>query len=115
MILFLPLFRAFNTEHVVKLIGVVSRCQPHLVLLELMENEDLKTYLRSMRPDADENDASIVQREPPTIRVSEEVLSRVLYLVIHYLQCKKVACILYHIFPLFSHFILFYLHIFPFF
>ncbi|PAA68353.1 hypothetical protein BOX15_Mlig024402g2, partial [Macrostomum lignano] len=39
--------------HVVRLIGVVSENVPILVLMELMENGDLKTCLRQMRPDTD--------------------------------------------------------------
>ncbi|KAL1493064.1 hypothetical protein ABEB36_011201 [Hypothenemus hampei] len=54
--------KAFNTTHVVKLLGVVSLGQPALVVMELMVNGDLKTYLRSHRPD---NPAG---RSPPTLR-----------------------------------------------
>ena len=45
----------FKTEHVIKLIGVVSQGQPALVLMELMENGDLKNFLRSLRPDSENN------------------------------------------------------------
>ncbi|XP_052740241.1 insulin receptor isoform X1 [Bicyclus anynana] len=45
--------KAFDTFHVVRLLGVVSQGQPTLVVMELMECGDLKTYLRSHRPDAD--------------------------------------------------------------
>lgn len=45
--------KAFDTFHVVRLLGVVSRGQPTLVVMELMEQGDLKTYLRSHRPDAE--------------------------------------------------------------
>ena len=45
------LFRAFRCNHVVKLLGVVSEGQPTLVIMELMANGDLKTYLRMHRPD----------------------------------------------------------------
>uniref|UniRef100_A0A1I8FKZ1 Protein kinase domain-containing protein n=1 Tax=Macrostomum lignano TaxID=282301 RepID=A0A1I8FKZ1_9PLAT len=40
--------------NVVRLIGVVSENVPILVLMELMENGDLKTCLRQMRPDSDD-------------------------------------------------------------
>ncbi|XP_050314693.1 insulin-like receptor isoform X2 [Anthonomus grandis grandis] len=43
--------KAFNTTHVVKLLGVVSQHQPALVIMELMVNGDLKTYLRKHRPE----------------------------------------------------------------
>lgn len=49
----LIIFRAFNCHHVVKLLGVVSKGQPTLVIMELMGNGDLKTYLRMHRPDAE--------------------------------------------------------------
>lgn len=45
--------KAFDTAHVVRLLGVVSRGQPTLVVMELMANGDLKSYLRSHRPDTD--------------------------------------------------------------
>lgn len=41
--------KAFKAHHVVRLLGVVSRGQPTLVVMELMERGDLKTYLRSNR------------------------------------------------------------------
>ncbi|KAJ8882740.1 hypothetical protein PR048_014553 [Dryococelus australis] len=56
----------FNTHHVVKLLGVVSQGQPVLVVMELMAFGDLKTYLRSHRPDSGETAAS----QPPTLKVS---------------------------------------------
>ncbi|KAI4497351.1 hypothetical protein M0802_007598 [Mischocyttarus mexicanus] len=55
---------AFNTHHVVRLLGVVSQGQPTLVVMELMVNGDLKTYLRSHRPDVCEN----FSRQPPTLQ-----------------------------------------------
>ena len=42
--------RGFDAHHVVKLLGVVTRGQPTLVIMELMVNGDLKRYLRSHRP-----------------------------------------------------------------
>jgi len=67
----------FDTEHVVKLIGVVSQGQPTLVLMELMDVGDLKNYLRTLRPNSDENQ----QREregkekipPPTVKLIEKM------------------------------------------
>ena len=40
-----------------RLLGVVSRGQPTLVVMELMTNGDLKSYLRSHRPETNENSA----------------------------------------------------------
>lgn len=47
----LIIIRPCKSEHLVKLLGVVSDGQPQLVLLELMHNGDLKEYLRSLRPE----------------------------------------------------------------
>lgn len=42
--------KSFNeAHHVVRLLGVVSKGQPPLVIMELMDREDLKTYLRGSR------------------------------------------------------------------
>lgn len=42
--------KSFNTSnHVVRLLGVVSRGSPPLVIMELMERGDLKSYLRRSR------------------------------------------------------------------
>lgn len=61
--------KAFDTFHVVRLLGVVSRGQPTLVVMELMECGDLKSYLRSHRPDAE---SSVPARgndgNPPTLQ-----------------------------------------------
>ena len=45
------IMKAFNCHHVVKLIGVVSQGQPTFVVMELMGRHDLKTFLRSRRPE----------------------------------------------------------------
>ncbi|XP_061131778.1 insulin-like growth factor 1b receptor isoform X1 [Syngnathus typhle] len=42
--------KEFNCHHVVRLLGVVSQGQPTLVIMELMTQGDLKSYLRSLRP-----------------------------------------------------------------
>lgn len=61
--------KAFSCQHVVKLLGVVSKDQPVFVLMELMLNGDLKTYLRSHRPDNDPNDEATRPRgAPPTLK-----------------------------------------------
>lgn len=73
-------FRAFNTHHVVRLLGVVSKGQPTLVVMELMTNGDLKSYLRSHRPDVSENP----HRQPPTLkrilRMAVEIADGMCYL-----------------------------------
>ena len=57
----------FRTEHVVKLLGVVSQGSPALVLMELMEKGDLKNFLRDLRPDSENNRENL---QVPTLRVS---------------------------------------------
>uniref|UniRef100_A0A5F8HDN8 Tyrosine-protein kinase receptor n=1 Tax=Monodelphis domestica TaxID=13616 RepID=A0A5F8HDN8_MONDO len=47
--------KAFKCHHVVRLLGVVSQGQPVLVIMELMTRGDLKSYLRSLRPEAENN------------------------------------------------------------
>ena len=37
----------------VRLMGVVSKGQPTLVVMELMTHGDLKSYLRCLRPDSE--------------------------------------------------------------
>uniref|UniRef100_A0A1A8QE15 Tyrosine-protein kinase receptor n=2 Tax=Nothobranchius TaxID=28779 RepID=A0A1A8QE15_9TELE len=56
--------KAFSCHHVVRLMGVVSKGQPTLVVMELMTHGDLKSYLRSLRPDAENNPG----RPPPTLK-----------------------------------------------
>ncbi|XP_055591347.1 insulin-like receptor [Uranotaenia lowii] len=58
--------KQFNTHHVVRLLGVVSQGEPTMVVMELMTNGDLKSYLRRHRPDYENgNDPS---PQPPTLR-----------------------------------------------
>ncbi|XP_072503390.1 insulin receptor-related protein [Notamacropus eugenii] len=47
--------KAFKCHHVVRLLGVVSQGQPVLVIMELMTRGDLKSHLRSLRPEAENN------------------------------------------------------------
>ena len=77
----------YNTEHVIKLIGVVSEGQPALVLMELMENGDLKNYLRSRRPDSENNRLGL---DAPTI---SEVLQMACDIAdgMSYLSVKKIV------------------------
>ena len=44
------IMKSFNTTHIVQLLGIVSQTQPYLVIMELMANGDLKTFLRKNRP-----------------------------------------------------------------
>uniref|UniRef100_A0A452J778 Tyrosine-protein kinase receptor n=1 Tax=Gopherus agassizii TaxID=38772 RepID=A0A452J778_9SAUR len=56
--------KEFNCHHVVRLLGVVSQGQPTLVIMELMTRGDLKSYLRSLRPDTENNPG----QSPPTLK-----------------------------------------------
>ncbi|KAG9332232.1 hypothetical protein JZ751_015523 [Albula glossodonta] len=56
--------KAFSCHHVVRLLGVVSKGQPTLVVMELMTHGDLKSYLRCLRPEAELNPG----RPPPTLK-----------------------------------------------
>lgn len=49
------IMKQFDTYHVVKLMGVVSTTTPVYVIMEFMENGDLKSFLRSLR-DAHQRD-----------------------------------------------------------
>nr|BAB83667.1 insulin receptor [Paralichthys olivaceus] len=57
--------KAFSCHHVVRLLGVVSKAQPTLVVMELMTHGDLKSYLRNLRPDSENNPTG---RPPPTLK-----------------------------------------------
>uniref|UniRef100_A0A3P8RPL1 Tyrosine-protein kinase receptor n=1 Tax=Amphiprion percula TaxID=161767 RepID=A0A3P8RPL1_AMPPE len=57
--------KAFSCHHVVRLLGVVSKGQPTLVVMELMTHGDLKSYLRSLRPDSENNPSGC---PPPTLK-----------------------------------------------
>ncbi|VVC26261.1 Hypothetical protein CINCED_3A024692 [Cinara cedri] len=56
--------KEFCTAHVVRLYGVVSQGQPAFVLMELMPQGDLKTYLLKHRPEMS-TDPSL---KPPTLK-----------------------------------------------
>ncbi|KDR13786.1 hypothetical protein L798_12081, partial [Zootermopsis nevadensis] len=84
--------KAFNTHHVVRLLGVVSQGQPVLVVMELMANGDLKSYLRSHRPDVSED----LSKQPPTLKALHlRKLQRILQMAVEiadgmaYLAGKK--------------------------
>uniref|UniRef100_H2YE97 Tyrosine-protein kinase receptor n=1 Tax=Ciona savignyi TaxID=51511 RepID=H2YE97_CIOSA len=55
--------KAFNSHHVVRLLGVVSITKRPMVVMEFMSKGDLKTYLRSSRPDAEDH-----KEEPLTLQ-----------------------------------------------
>lgn len=64
----------FSTYHIIKLLGVVSIENPPFVVMELMENGDLKTYLRSIR------DTHFVPDSCRMIRMAAEIADGMAYL-----------------------------------
>uniref|UniRef100_A0AAG5DU37 Tyrosine-protein kinase receptor n=1 Tax=Anopheles atroparvus TaxID=41427 RepID=A0AAG5DU37_ANOAO len=60
------IMKSFKTHHVVRLLGIVSISHPILVVMELMANGDLKSYLRRHRPDYENGEESSPQ--PPTLK-----------------------------------------------
>lgn len=72
--------KAFNTHHVVKLLGVVSQGQPTLVIMELMKRGDLKSYLRSHRPDNEENPRHTPPSLKRILRMAVEISDGMAYL-----------------------------------
>ncbi|XP_067832934.1 insulin-like growth factor 1 receptor [Heptranchias perlo] len=56
--------KAFDCYHVVRLLGVVSKGQPTLVIMELMARGDLKSHLRSLRLGTENNQGL----NPPTLK-----------------------------------------------
>nr|KAF7432422.1 hypothetical protein H0235_005346 [Vespula pensylvanica] len=64
----------FSTFHVIKLLGVVSIGNPPFVVMELMENGDLKTYLRRIR------DTHFVPNASRIIRMAAEIADGMAYL-----------------------------------
>jgi len=73
--------KGLKTEHVVKLIGVVSMGQPTLVLMELMENGDLKNFLYKRRPDSENNKENLPQPTlEETLQMALEIADGMAYL-----------------------------------
>ncbi|XP_024940155.1 insulin-like peptide receptor [Cephus cinctus] len=64
----------FSTTHIIKLLGVVSVGSPPFVIMELMENGDLKTYLRRIR------DTDMVPDTTRILRMAAEIADGMAYL-----------------------------------
>ncbi|KAK2588363.1 hypothetical protein KPH14_004377 [Odynerus spinipes] len=64
----------FSTFHIIRLLGVVSIGNPPFVIMELMENGDLKTYLRRIR------DTHFVPNASRIIRMAAEIADGMAYL-----------------------------------
>ncbi|XP_069595251.1 insulin receptor [Ranitomeya imitator] len=72
--------KGFSCHHVVRLIGVVSKGQPTLVVMELMGHGDLKSYLRSLRPDAENNPGRPAPTIQEMIQMAAEISDGMAYL-----------------------------------
>uniref|UniRef100_A0A452GZ67 Tyrosine-protein kinase receptor n=1 Tax=Gopherus agassizii TaxID=38772 RepID=A0A452GZ67_9SAUR len=72
--------KAFKCHHVVRLLGVVSQGQPALVIMELMTRGDLKSYLRSLRPDAENNPGLLPPSLKNMIQMAGEIADGMAYL-----------------------------------
>ncbi|XP_043251642.1 insulin-like peptide receptor [Colletes gigas] len=64
----------FSTYHIIKLLGVVSIENPPFVIMELMENGDLKTYLRRIR------DTHLIPDSCRIMRMAAEIADGMAYL-----------------------------------
>uniref|UniRef100_A0A8C5Q2V6 Tyrosine-protein kinase receptor n=1 Tax=Leptobrachium leishanense TaxID=445787 RepID=A0A8C5Q2V6_9ANUR len=72
--------KGFSCHHVVRLMGVVSKGQPTLVIMELMGHGDLKSYLRSLRPDAENNPGRPAPTLKEMIQMAAEISDGMAYL-----------------------------------
>ncbi|XP_078526892.1 insulin receptor [Lissotriton helveticus] len=72
--------KAFSCHHVVRLLGVVSKGQPTLVVMELMAHGDLKSYLRSLRPEAENNPGRPPPTLPEMLQMAAEIADGMAYL-----------------------------------
>uniref|UniRef100_A0A2K5RBA0 Tyrosine-protein kinase receptor n=1 Tax=Cebus imitator TaxID=2715852 RepID=A0A2K5RBA0_CEBIM len=72
--------KEFNCHHVVRLLGVVSQGQPTLVIMELMTRGDLKSYLRSLRPETENNPVLAPPSLSKMIQMSGEIADGMAYL-----------------------------------
>ncbi|XP_053558856.1 insulin receptor [Bombina bombina] len=72
--------KGFICHHVVRLLGVVSKGQPTLVVMELMGHGDLKSYLRSLRPDAENNPGRPAPTLQEMIQMAAEISDGMAYL-----------------------------------
>lgn len=87
--------KAFSCQHVVKLLGVVSKGQPVYVIMELMSNGDLKGYLRSHRPESDDDDGNVPRGSQPTLKqilqMAAEIADGMAYLAAHKFVHRDLA------------------------
>ncbi|KAG8449906.1 hypothetical protein GDO86_016543 [Hymenochirus boettgeri] len=72
--------KAFLCHHVVRLLGVVSQGQPALVIMELMTRGDLKSYLRSLRPEEENNFSGAQPPLQQMIQMAGEIADGMAYL-----------------------------------
>ncbi|KAF7492360.1 Insulin receptor [Sarcoptes scabiei] len=69
-----------DCHHVVKLLGICSKDQPFLVLMEIMTKGDLRNYLRNNRPDNQDNSNPQLPTLSQIYRMSIEIADGMAYL-----------------------------------
>ncbi|XP_077870330.1 insulin-like peptide receptor [Saccoglossus kowalevskii] len=74
------IMKAFNCHHVVRLLGVVSKGQPTLVVMELMARGDLKNWLRSHRADEPSNEDKLAPTVGQILHMAAEIADGMAYL-----------------------------------
>ncbi|MEE6507863.1 hypothetical protein FKM82_017163 [Ascaphus truei] len=72
--------KGFSCQHVVRLLGVVSKGQPSLVIMELMGHGDLKSYLRALRPESELNAGRPIPTLREMIQMAAEITDGMAYL-----------------------------------
>ncbi|XP_065843562.1 insulin receptor-like isoform X2 [Oscarella lobularis] len=71
----------FVCDYIVRLIGIISKDNPVYVVLELMGNGDLKSYLRSLRPRSESSTSSFYPlSEEQILTMAAEIASGMAYL-----------------------------------
>lgn len=80
--------KAFNSTHVVRLLGVVSQTTDPMVIMEYMAQGDLKSFLRSRRDDVEVTATVIISCiQPNAFPLTCECL--VVWLYAHYVFSSR--------------------------
>lgn len=74
------MMKSINTTHIVKLLGVVSKDNPAYLVLEYMDNGDLKEYLKNFRSSGEPREGLSVER---FYRIAAEIADGMLWLSEH--------------------------------
>eukprot|EP00118_Oscarella_pearsei_P018035 m.182202 g.182202 ORF g.182202 m.182202 type:complete len:1194 (+) comp39289_c0_seq20:59-3640(+) len=71
--------KEFDCEYIVRLLGIVSNGEPALVIMEIMELGNLKTYLRSLRLEGSSGEPVCLSRNKMT-KMATQIASGMAYL-----------------------------------